>query len=395
MIKPKVLLIGYSKDLGNHLPSMFSRAGFDVEIMTTESLLVKIGKKFEVKSFGSDRDLLAQLQEVDETKYALIVPFDDCILRAIKNLNIALERKIKMLPIVDEKGLEHIGSKIGLSQVLQKNNIKTPPFAIVNDDNEAEKAVQNLGFPLLIKIDCSGGGTGVYECQNFAEVRSNLQKIAQRPLLFQKKISGRELDLSGFFQNGELVYFACSLMQSTISKQGPSFLRTYFPRKSHDSKMLGQMKSLGAALRADGFANITAIETANQEIYFFEADMRPNVWVDRTKFFDEDPAQIIKRFFARDVSQNFVKESLPEEVVISYFLRIPSWQVLCNKYWIWRHMSLEDWQIFFRFREDQFSQFARFIKRLPTLTIRIFLPDKNHRKELKRKLKSFLVWEMS
>jgi len=46
--------------------------------------------------------------------------------------------------------------------------------------------------------------------------------------LVQKKIEGTELDLSGFYREGKLIYFTHSKIEKVSqNKFGPSLLRTY------------------------------------------------------------------------------------------------------------------------------------------------------------------------
>lgn len=68
--------------------------------------------------------------------------------------------------------MSHIYSKIRLSQLLSTTNIRTPPFAIAHNLDEAAHHANSLGFPIIVKIDASSGGFGVFECQSLSELRS-------------------------------------------------------------------------------------------------------------------------------------------------------------------------------------------------------------------------------
>jgi hypothetical protein len=58
------------------------------------------------------------------------------------------------------------------------------------------------------------------------------------------------------------------------------------------------LSKIGLALGANGFVSIGCIKRdSDKQYYFFEADMRPNVWIEYPKYFDDDPALLIKKYF--------------------------------------------------------------------------------------------------
>ncbi len=140
--------------------------------------------------------------------YDFIIACDDIILKNILYSDIAIKDKLKLLPINSDKNLKHIYSKIGLSQILFEANINTPAFALTNSFLEAIDAAQKLGYPILVKVDSSGGGMGVFECKKQSDFKLIDPKIFDSPLLIQKKINGVELDLSALYRDGKLLQFS-------------------------------------------------------------------------------------------------------------------------------------------------------------------------------------------
>ncbi len=96
-------------------------------------------------------------------QYKLIVPCGDNILRVIKDSDLKSTEKVKILPISDSKYINHLCSKIELSKTLRANNILTPEFRTCENLEDLPRIISELGYPLILKIDYSGGGYGCFE----------------------------------------------------------------------------------------------------------------------------------------------------------------------------------------------------------------------------------------
>jgi len=211
------------------------------------------------------------------------------------------------------------------------------------------EAAEELGYPVLVKADSSSGGVGVRECRCEADVLA-LEGAAGffegRRMLVQQKIEGREMDLSAVYFSGELVHFACSVVERSKQDFGVSDLRTYYPLPLVPEEVFSELKALGRALDAEGFVSITAIEAADSGgRYYFEADMRPNAWVDFSRFYGEDAALRIGRWFADGTVLR--KESVGaadgvKPITIPYFSRVKRWELLVNRFGVWRFIPWAD-----------------------------------------------------
>ena len=103
--------------------------------------------------------------------------------------------------------LDHISSKIGLSRVLASHEIKDARVLCRSKFLQLRRAVRHLRDPLLIKIDYSFGGNGIFPIRAESDIARYEDKITY-PVLLQKEVKGDLLHLSGFFQDGKLVHFA-------------------------------------------------------------------------------------------------------------------------------------------------------------------------------------------
>ncbi len=402
MNKLNALLIGEASQTMYGLPSLLFRSGFNVDVITNNPLLKK-------SRFISGYELVLDLKlipikaiERNLDNYDFIIACDDTILKNILYSDIAIKDKLKLLPVNGEKDLKHIYSKIGLSQILFEANINTPAFAVTNSFSEAIDAAQKLGYPILVKVDSSGGGSGVFECKKQSDFNLIDSKLFDLPLLIQKKISGVELDLSALYRKGKLVQFSYSEIRKVFgNKFGPSVLRTYHQLSNIDQQVFIDMSNLGGALGANGFVNISAIKSSyDNKIYFFEADMRPNVWTDFTKFIGDDAAIKITKWFLHGKTLQYpqpVNNRYPVTKLMPYHLRMSSLEVLFNRYNVWRFILKEEDKIivelvFNQFFYNKIKSFPRQIKNSPNTLIKLILPNKEDRLRVRNYFKklSFL-----
>ena len=347
---------------------LLSRAGFAVDVISVNDSL-KHSKSIRNYFFVEDNDLLvkAALNQI-EKQYALVVVADDPTLGAILNSDLSEEGKVKLLPIISKKNLSHIFSKIGLSLALDKSGVNIPDYVIVNNEQELKASVTKLGYPIVIKVDSSTGGRGVFECSGEGDLYAASRRLAIYPILVQKKIEGKELSFEAFYQNGELVHFACSTVEEYQYKFGPTSVRKYTQLAFLEKQLFDQLELLGKALGADGFVNISSIRSEYDErLYFFEADMRPNLWIDHTKYFGDDWAPIMRRYFFSGEKITYpypVDSRYSGQVMLSHYSRIGLTDLILNRYQVWKHLpdNFFSSTLYFRIWVLMVSVIVRFCK---------------------------------
>ncbi|MDH3240210.1 MAG: ATP-grasp domain-containing protein [Alphaproteobacteria bacterium] len=286
------------------------------------------------------------LEQTQKSSYELVVVLDDLSLKAIKESDLLPLDKLSLLPVVGQEDCRHIGSKIGLSSILEKSGIRTPGFAIATDEGELAASVKALGYPALIKVDFSSAGDGIFQCDRESDLGAIGRKIEQWPVLVQKMIEGRDIDLSAFYQDSKLVVFSYSLIEAhEASRFGPAALRKFIPLHLVESEVFDELRALGRALGANGFVNITCVKSvADQKRYFFEADMRPNVWVNHPRYLGDDPAGYVSRYFSNgDVLTDppAAPAGSSHETVLPYFPRMKVLDLLTNRYRCWSYLPDE------------------------------------------------------
>ncbi|AWB33016.1 hypothetical protein DBV39_03990 [Orrella marina] len=365
------LLIGHSEELLRAFPTLLDRAGFVVDVLTSASRFEQNyrsyrnnsrsrnnhGKVRQVIQVSLPEDLVTASLHLDLNQYDLVVIGDDKTLREIMAADVSAAMKLRLLPVYSEHGFRHIGSKIGLSEVLQDAGIPTPRFTVVRDEGELDALVKNLTEPVMLKIDQSGGGSGVFlldtgrsgSGQSDADQPGPLEVIEMLkgrqlvyPLLAQQRIQGDVLDLSSFYQHGELICTSYSVFEAVVRcSYGPSSVRQYSQLSTVNENVFELLRDLGRALSAHGFVNLTCMrESATGKLYVFEADMRASVWVDYGKYLGDDHAVAIRRYFdtgATLVSPVSHNPAFPEQVRIPFVYRLTPWEILTNAHQVWRY----------------------------------------------------------
>lgn len=284
------------------LPFLLSRAGFCVDVVTTSRLLRLSKFTRKIYTVGPAESVARVAYEHIRSRprpYDWAIATEDTTLAALAALAWPPEFRPRHFPIGTERARGHVYSKIGLSRALAAAGIKTPPFRVARTLATAVSDAKAIGYPVLLKVDASAGGEGIYECGRDADFASRRHWFDGRPILIQKKIRGVELDLSAIYFEGELVHFSYSTIERARGPFGVSVVRSYHPSALVEPEVFAELTALGPALGADGFVNIGCVAAADRSgRYYFEADLRPSVWADSSLFYGEDAAPRIRGWFS-------------------------------------------------------------------------------------------------
>lgn len=345
----EALVVNDCTDLALALPHLLWRAGFAVDVIATSGILRSSKYVRSVRVLPSEKDIVAAVLEQLSSRsrpYDWVIPGDDMSLKLLGSYPWPEALRPRFLPMERAGQTSHLYSKIGLSRALSAGGVQTPPFHVAMCTDDAQRWARENGYPVLLKVDSSCGGTGVHECACDKDIERLKALFASAPLLVQKKIEGFEADVSAIYFNHELVHFSYARVEKAKDRFGPSILRTYYPLPLVDEKVFEELVRLGHAVEADGFSNISCIEAADGSgRYYFEADLRPNVWIDFPTYFGEDPAEQIRAWFTSGtcLSRESLKRQEPcVPVILPYFLRMKFWEVLTNRYGVWRYIPLAD-----------------------------------------------------
>jgi hypothetical protein len=273
--------------------------------------------------------------------YDWFIITEDAVLLEVLHSALSIPDKLKLLPVQEEKNFSHLYSKIGLSNLFSAAGVSTPPFVVAKNLIEALSGAEQLGYPLLLKQDSSGGGQGIVECNTPLDLQSQL---FSRPLLLQKKLPGTEVDVSAIYLEGNLIHFNYAKVEMQCQKFGASSLRTYHSLSSVEEQVFQELAQIGKVLGAHGFTNIGCLQFEGRRFYF-EADMRPTVWVEFPRFFGEDPALRIEKWFSHKQILRYPVPALPNQpsqTRLPYFLRLKRLDLVLNRHHVWKFIPKDD-----------------------------------------------------
>lgn len=297
----KVLLADFANsDISAEIPYLFKKAGCLVDIFCNkESWLLKNSQWDKWVPSPTNEDLYAkQLQQLASSlNYDWIVLADDAALRIMNGAtaNPVLAKKILPLSKLENRGL--LGTKALLSELCEKHGIITPPFAIFNNRTLPNILAQKTGFPLVLKINQSGAGSGVFYCKDEDALVKNLGAITEKDknnLVFQKYIKGDNIAVEALYKNGSLLAYACSAVVETMGHEfNVSMVRNFHPRPEIEPIL----SHIGATLGINGFGTLTFIfEKDTQKYFLLEADLRPQTWFRLSKLSGVDFSQGIQNY---------------------------------------------------------------------------------------------------
>lgn len=376
-MKPSILIIGDSKEIIPTAASLFQRSGFHVDCISSSFFVSKNSdlnnffyckNRFEIPEF-SYRIFLKK-------NYAKVIISDDPTIALILDSSLTDSQKIDLLPISDFSHQEHLFSKIGLSRVLSRSSISTPGYDVIKHPNELFNAQLNIHFPLIIKGDRSSSGSQTFRINSQTDLSQLKFHASFYPALVQEFIFGKLISIEAFFHHKDLIYFQYSEVIRNVqnSEFTPSNLRRFFHTSNLNHEIEDNLVELGRTLGADGFVNIGCIlSNENKKLCFFEADMRPNVWIDYGKFWGEDASEKIAKKLSTFNKNTFCVQKFNEEkIILGCPHRLPFFDILLNRYkslQVLKHHSFEAHLLFRKLRHFIFSiinlRFLRsFLKKL-------------------------------
>lgn len=335
-VRLKALLAGHVLEALYAPASILKRASFDVEYICPELGPPDIKECKRIYFQDPFSTCISNLTK--KNHYNLVVLGDDQSIAEVLDSNLSTEEKLKILPVQSKNNFDHLYSKCHLAKIFLNADIKSPKFTICTSPNEIFNEINKIGYPVIIKADRSTGGSGTYEFKNRSEI-SEIINVLRFPILIQEKILGNVIDLSGFYQEGRMIFFTYSSFIKSISKFGASSVREYTQIGKTSKSIYKDLNKIGIALGANGFVNISAIENySTKELYYFEADMRPNVWVDAGKYVGEDASIPINNYYHLGIIKPYsssVNQNYPINMVLSYLIRLSLLDLLANRNQAW------------------------------------------------------------
>jgi predicted ATP-grasp superfamily ATP-dependent carboligase len=237
--------------------------GVEVHSVTHKRLSPAIYSKFTHKSYiFPDPVTQAQayvekvLELLKKEKFDCIIPFEEASIKAFMEVRSEIE-KYTALPIADEKAFSLADNKWETIQLAQKLGVPAPKTFRPIDSNEVNKALDALGFPLIMKPVQSSGSRGLKKVKSKEEFETFYSSTVEKygfPLL-QECIAqeGQGMGVGVLADRGKvIVSFSYKRLREFPVNGGPSTLR----ESTEDPKLKEQAIKLIEALNWHGVAMV-------------------------------------------------------------------------------------------------------------------------------------------
>ena len=295
----KVLFISYMNwDSLMEIPHLLKKGGCTVDLFCTADSWVLDNDAYE-HAYIAEQDpenfceKLLNYLKLYKNNYQWIIPGDDIIIRILNEKIKDTTLFYKVMPLSKIENRELLGSKKGFSELCTNHGIRTPKYLVYNDKLSIDDIVESVGFPMMVKLDKSEGGFGVFLCNEREELVKTVAGITDRKnMVFQQFIDGHEVNTEILTRNGRLLVYNYSKRLRTIGKFGVSTQRLY----SQNNDLEIELKHISHALGLSGFGNVVFMYSkTDNRYYLIEIDLRPNSWMYYGKFTGNDFSQAILR----------------------------------------------------------------------------------------------------
>ena len=304
----RVLIAAFANyDAVTELPHILKKGGCTVHVLCAAD-------SWAIKSKGYDRwiptpgdvdnfrdDLIALATRTDDA-YDWIILADDPTIR-LMNDHIGDNESLfyRLLPLTKIENREILGTKSGFSHLCTKYGIRTPKYIIYEEGMDLNNAAGEIGFPMLVKIDKSEGGGGVFFCNNMEEFETTMASITEREhLVFQQYIKGPVINTEVLYKNGSLIMYNYSKTTKTLYNEfGVSTQRLCYTNHEVEADLM----EIGSSFGLTGFGNVVFMyNELDNKHYLIEVDMRPNAWIFYAKFCGNDFSSGVNKYINNDLT---------------------------------------------------------------------------------------------
>lgn len=377
-MKKRALLISLMDwDSLIEIPAVITKGSYLLDIYAVEGSWV-LKNSFYHKHIHASKDQSVFVEELlelinkESDKYDWIIPGDDIIIRLLNEQlkDEALFYKIMPLTKIEHRDL--LGSKAGFSTLCTRYNISTPRYMVYEQGVTLSEVAAKVGFPMMVKLDKSEGGYGVYLCNDSRELETTFSSITNKELLvFQQFINGYEINTEVLFRNNVLLAYAYSRRLKCFGKFGVSTQRLYY----NNDVIAADLVRIGSELGLSGFGNIVFMYCEPEDKYYLiEIDMRPNSWMYYGQYTGNDFSQAI-----RNIANNEQQLVHPEakksalKVVITLYKK-DVYRCLTEKDWSglagWLINKDDRWRFIPRYDQQLYVACTNFLKNTLTGMLR-------------------------
>ena len=188
-----------------------------------------------------------------------------------------IEAKLRILPARTREGLRILGSKTDLALLSTELGLPFPRSVVVHEPAGLEAAVEQVGFPLLLKGERGAAGEKIRMARTAQDLWADPIPEPWYPLLAQESLTGAEAAVETLFVRGRLAGWLYSEPVTRESEFGVQTATRFVGPPSDD--FADTLDRLAQAAGLQGFANCSFIRLQEPTRHvLIEADMRANAW---------------------------------------------------------------------------------------------------------------------
>lgn len=139
----------------------------------------------------SGRHIGIDVKTITKKDYSRLSEFDGLFIRETTEVShhtyqFAQKAEHLNIPVIDDTcSILRCANKVYLAELLRENNISTPKTFILHRDNaeSIEAAVEQLGFPLVLKIPDGSFSRGVHKVADTKELQATVKQLFQSSVL--------------------------------------------------------------------------------------------------------------------------------------------------------------------------------------------------------------------
>lgn len=242
---------------------LLGKEGFEVHAVThtrnSPAIYSKFVKKYYLLPFPSEKpeEYCAQLLAlIKREKYDCLMPMDDQAVRILIESRDEFE-PISLLPWPPLETYNRADDKWEAMELARSCGVPIPKSIVAKSDAQAERFVQEIGFPIVIKPRRSSGSRGlrkIYTRKDFHAVYADVKERYGEPIL-QECIAqeGQGKGVAALVSQGEtIVSFSYNRLREYPVGGGPSTLR----ESTNDRELKAYAAKLLKALAWHGVAMV-------------------------------------------------------------------------------------------------------------------------------------------
>jgi glutathione synthase/RimK-type ligase-like ATP-grasp enzyme len=172
-------------------PKAKKKYRYDLAILHNPTEAMPPSDKKALQNFikaGKDNDVLVEL--IEKKDYSRIAEFDALFIRETTAINHHTYRFAKkaesegLVVIDDPMSILKCTNKIYMHNLLHSNNINSPKTLVIsNSPDQLKEAVQEIGFPMIIKIPDGSFSKGIYKVRDKDELKKITEDLFKKTAL--------------------------------------------------------------------------------------------------------------------------------------------------------------------------------------------------------------------